>query len=1042
MLKKLFSTVLIFLSFYLPAGGQTKTLSDAETHIQKSLNKFCVDCHDDELSEGKIRLDDFSTLKDDLKFELLNKVEEQLYLELMPPKDKKKQPSKDERQAWLDAIKNWNETSGKSSLFRGKLGSPDYGNYLSHEKLFSGEYKDLPGFTYDRRWIISEFIFSERINTLLKENELAKMRLDGKNVLMRGIPLPLEIANPFLLPVKSGIRYHANDRMNSGHLKTMIGNSKHISDAMINSLSTRFKDYLPAVASISSLSQKNDAALAERNYYLSNHIDRICADIYKNENEALLPKYTQIKLIPENELEKSKYFDLDIRGEKRWRNFVKTANGRVVEMTLIRFIDKAAEKEKFFRLCEKYWVHLGYDRKMVETLLIDMQINLHNYLLLFKDNKHPSVTRKMSGEKIDSSVLAFISETIKKVRKQGMSYKKIQEECIEYWRNENHKAIESAGLLTPELRKGIIYQLYEKIYERQPSSEEFTHKDALLLSYSSKIGVNEAVTKLTQTLLLDTEFINRNEYGAGKADAHGRRMLSPRDASYAIAYALTDSSPDEQLARAAREGKLNSKEDYKREIVRLLKDRSRNYIIDNVIQSGSGGDNITSQPIRKLRFFREFFGYYTALKVFKDEYRLGYKMDGTRERMIAEADMLVDYILENDKNVFEELLTTDKFYVFHNGDNKSISSLTQKINKAYSYFQKNNWKQFKSAKDLAKHKDFLTKEGVPGLSVGGKGKGGSASIDQRMFQSFISLMTDFERRFKKGEFENIAPVYTARLASFGPQRRLAYGKTGGFTKYVNGAYFYNINPYQWDYPAVQPAKVENRMGMLTHPAWLQAFSQNTHTDPVTRGKWIREKLLAGTIPDVPIGVEAQIPDDHTRTLRDRLKSVTEVKECWKCHQLMNPLGNTLEMYDDLGRYRTEEELEHPDNILSKVDPKKKTSKAQPVEVSGARNHLLIKYKTLPVDSSGVLEGTGDSKLDGKVKDGHDLIKRLVKAPRVRQSIIRHAFRYFLGRNEMLSDSKTLIDAEEAYLKSGGSFDAVIVSLLSSDSFIYRKEVKE
>ena len=42
----------------------------------------------------------------------------------------------------------------------------------------------------------------------------------------------------------------------------------------------------------------------------------------------------------------------------------------------------------------------------------------------------------------------------------------------------------------------------------------------------------------------------------------------------------------------------------------------------------------------------------------------------------------------------------------------------------------------------------------------------------------------------------------------------------------------------------------------------------------------------------------------------------------------------------------------------------------------------------------------------------------------------------------LSDSKTLIDAEQAYLESGGSFDAVIVSLLTSDSFIYRKPIEK
>jgi hypothetical protein len=47
----------------------------------------------------------------------------------------------------------------------------------------------------------------------------------------------------------------------------------------------------------------------------------------------------------------------------------------------------------------------------------------------------------------------------------------------------------------------------------------------------------------------------------------------------------------------------------------------------------------------------------------------------------------------------------------------------------------------------------------------------------------------------------------------------------------------------------------------------------------------------------------------------------------------------------------------------------------------------------------------------------------------------------MGRNEMLSDSRTLIDADRSYVESGGSFKAVIVSLLTSDSFMYRKDTK-
>jgi hypothetical protein len=100
------------------------------------------------------------------------------------------------------------------------------------------------------------------------------------------------------------------------------------------------------------------------------------------------------------------------------------------------------------------------------------------------------------------------------------------------------------------------------------------------------------------------------------------------------------------------------------------------------------------------------------------------------------------------------------------------------------------------------------------------------------------------------------------------------------------------------------------------------------------------------------------------------------------------------------------------------------------------------YKTLPVDTRGQLKGTGDTSLDGEVQDALDMIDRLAQSERVRQSIIRHAFRYFLGRNEELYDSRTLMDADKAYLESQGSFDEVIVSLLSSDSFLYRKEVKD
>ena len=55
------------------------------------------------------------------------------------------------------------------------------------------------------------------------------------------------------------------------------------------------------------------------------------------------------------------------------------------------------------------------------------------------------------------------------------------------------------------------------------------------------------------------------------------------------------------------------------------------------------------------------------------------------------------------------------------------------------------------------------------------------------------------------------------------------------------------------------------MGVLTHPAWLVAHSGNFDNDPIRRGLWIRKKLLGGNVPDVPITVDAKLPDEPTTT---------------------------------------------------------------------------------------------------------------------------------------------------------------------------------
>lgn len=558
---------------------------------------------------------------------------------------------------------------------------------------------------------------------------------------------------------------------------------------------------------------------------------------------------------------------------------------------------------------------------------------------------------------------------------------------------------------------------------QRAASEEELRKYVALTREAIQLGGNTAgLRQMLITVLLESEFLYRLEFGAGQPDEYGRVPLAPREASFAIAYALGDRGPDATLLQAASEGRLTTRQDYHREVERLLADKE--YFrapVDPALNGNHIQSHVVSHP-KLVRFFREFFGYTGALKVFKDSPRSGgYYQNadrghtGTPGWLIQEADELVIWCLDQDRSVFENLLTTDQFFVYHNLDNKAGLALIAEWRGVYEKLQGTPWKT-EPEQVMADHRQLL---------------GAAKIIDARekelwkQKRSFLSYMYYFQDTFGRGTIPFTRGPFThgysyTHSQSYSlpalPTRHRYIGVEN--EKYKEP----RDKPIYWDYPVEQPFKIANRKGLLTHPAWLVAHSSNFHTDPIRRGRWIREKLLAGRVPDVPITVDAQVPDDPHKTLRERVEAVTHKMECWKCHQHMNPLGLPFESFDDFGRFRTSESREHPENIIRK----------------GNGKDVADVYKTSPIDSSGALSGTGDVKLDGEVEDAFEMIDRLAQSDRVRQSIIRHAFRFFMGRNEMPSDSTTLIDADRAYVSSGGSFRAVVVSLLTSDSFIYRK----
>jgi hypothetical protein len=461
-----------------------------------------------------------------------------------------------------------------------------------------------------------------------------------------------------------------------------------------------------------------------------------------------------------------------------------------------------------------------------------------------------------------------------------------------------------------------VAAVFRKVLQRGPTEQERERYRGFVQKNLEGGAPEGAAEQLLLAVFLHPEVFYRVE----AARKEKGEVLTPHHLARAIAYTLTDQGPDAALLRAAAENKLGTPEEVRAQALRILNDPQ-------------------SSRLRLLRFFQEYFGYTKAPDVFKDAPTLhaarvvpDAKMT-RKETVWAEAshtfvrdtDWLILDILEKDRNVLRELLTTRKTFTLTKFERNPRPLDAGELLRAKAKYRENSTTR-----------GFF--RGVP--------------LALRIY-----------------ELDELA----VRRDAWAPDR--AYEMPEG-----------------------------HRLGILTHPSWLVAVSDNFDNNPIHRGKWIRERLLGEKLPEIPITVDAKLPDEPHKTLRERMR-VTREAYCWKCHQRMDPLGLPFERYDHFGRFRETEQGK-------------------------------------PVDATGRLEGTGEPRLDGPVKDAIELIQKLVGSQRVEQVFVRHVFRYFVGRNETAEDGPALVRAHWAYAESGGSMKALLVSLLTSEAFLQRVDASE
>ena len=498
------------------------------------------------------------------------------------------------------------------------------------------------------------------------------------------------------------------------------------------------------------------------------------------------------------------------------------------------------------------------------------------------------------------------------------------------------------GVTNSRLRAAVDF-LFEALTFRPPSEKESNAYLAIVKQSIEQLGQEDGAMLGLSSIFLDRDALFRPELGEnGKPDPHGRVMLQDWELGLAVNHALRYIKPDEELRQAIVTGRMRTKADVKREVERMLADDS------------------IRKP-RVLRFFRDYFDYDLGGYICKDTKALadtGVSTRGTSHYLAmfdatASTDRLIELILQQDKDVFKQLLTTDKVVA---------------TSKDSVYFGKQRSKE-EIAASLAAARKAAAKQAAaeleawkianPGKEPPKPAKNQPQNINHNITEAKLSGPKIYARVSRRS-FGN---------GSMNPDRILATAPEG------------------------------QRLGILTHPSWLVSHSDAMDNHAILRGRWVRERLLGGGIPDVPITVDAMLPDEPNSTLRERMR-VTRESYCWTCHKKMDPLGLPFEMYNHAGVYR-ETELDNP------------------------------------VDTTGEIIDSGDPALDGKVANAIEMIQRIAESERAEQVFVRHAFRFWMGRNETLNDAPVLQQAYRAYKDSGGSMNALITALLTSDAFLYR-----
>jgi hypothetical protein len=188
--------------------------------------------------------------------------------------------------------------------------------------------------------------------------------------------------------------------------------------------------------------------------------------------------------------------------------------------------------------------------------------------------------------------------------------------------------------------------------------------------------------------------------------------------------------------------------------------------------------------------------------------------------------------------------------------------------------------------------------------------------------------------------------------------------------------------------------VPSRGGLLTHGSVLTVGGDEASM--VTRGLFVMRELLRGVVRDPPPDVDTTpVPSTPGRSQRMVSEQRIANRSCTGCHARFEPLAFGLEKFDGLGAFHTVDahgnNLREDGQILFPGDD-------QPVE-----------YKT-----------------------SRELMDRLAKSERVRETFTWKITQFSLGRPLRADDARTVAEIHRAAWQAGGTYAQIMIALVTSD----------